>query len=140
MLATMADREEEARRRQGDAAAPQQPTAEDPTSEERRRLEHRLTTLTRENRRLRTASLTQGLAEGSADHPDLNALLRERISQLAAEVVNMTILLEGEDSPIAKAAAGTAARKRAVDAEGKPVVSLADRVRALRQAASERSG
>jgi chromosome segregation ATPase len=70
-----------------------------------------------------------------------NALLRERINDIAAEIARMTIALDGADSPIeamlagSDAAAANGQRKPAVPAgEGKG--TLADRIRALQLKAS----
>lgn len=102
---------------------------------DRERLEARLTTLARENRKLKAdlAALESSRSEDWGDERQEGALLRERMSDLAAEVVHMTAMLDGPDSPIAKALA----------ASGEPrpgghggITSLAERVRALRKAAS----
>ncbi|TYR30029.1 hypothetical protein FY036_19215 [Mesorhizobium microcysteis] len=60
------------------------------------------------------------------------AMLREQIHQLAAEVVNLTAKLDGPDSPIGKALA----EKTPNGASG-GTTSLADRIRALQQAAGK---
>jgi len=77
-----------------------------------------------------------------------NALLRERINDVAAEVARLTAALEGPgsaiDTLIAEAAAprrqaggnGPGAQARAQDAGGEPRSSLADRIRALQSRAS----
>ena len=65
---------------------------------ERDRLEGRLTTLTRENKRLRTAG-----GDGAALQAQSDAALRDQIQQLAAEVVTLAARLEGPDSAIAEA-------------------------------------
>ena len=70
-----------------------------------------------------------------------NAIVRERINDLAAQVTAMTAAMEGPDSPInevlktagRKAAKGTGARKKTA----KEVNSLADRIRALQEAAEK---
>jgi chromosome segregation ATPase len=75
-----------------------------------------------------------------------NALLRERINDIAAEIARLTVALEGTDSPVEALLAGEAAnvgapravngerKASAVTAEGKG--SLADRIRALQLKAS----
>ena len=75
-----------------------------------------------------------------------NALLRERINDIAAEIARLTVALEGADSPIEAMLAGepAAAARRAPtngdrrpargDGEGKG--NLADRIRALQMKAS----
>lgn len=87
--------------------------------EERDRLAARLTSLTRENRKLR-GDLT---AKESAE-------LRQGIGGLAAEMVAMTVAIEGPDSPAGKALAAPA--PAGADAAGK-ITSLADRVKALQK-------
>ncbi|MDN5927763.1 MAG: hypothetical protein L0I29_11870 [Hyphomicrobiales bacterium] len=100
---------------------------------ERKRLEERLTTLTRENKRLRTASLSPQAPAPMHETTPGETALREKISSLAAEMVALTAMIEGPDSPIDKALAMPEAEHAAGD---KP--SLADRVRALREAAARR--
>jgi chromosome segregation ATPase len=72
-----------------------------------------------------------------------NALLRERINDIAAEIARLTVALEGSDSPIEAMLASEAAngqhpangeRKPAAGGEGKG--NLADRIRALQLKAS----
>jgi chromosome segregation ATPase len=74
-----------------------------------------------------------------------NALLRERINDIAAEIARLTVALEGADSPVEALLAGemTANASRAVNGERKPAAgggerkgSLADRIRALQTKAS----
>jgi chromosome segregation ATPase len=78
-----------------------------------------------------------------------NALLRERINDIAAEIARMTVALEGKDSPIEAMLANepmpqaTVNGQRTTNGEGKspgPSVeskgSLADRIRALQLKAS----
>jgi chromosome segregation ATPase len=102
---------------------------------ERKRLEERLTTLTRENKRLRTASLPPQeqapLPEGGGGE----TALRERISDLAAEMAALTALIEGPDSPIDKAIALPETEHPGGPAGG-GTPSLAERIRALREAAA----
>ena len=63
----------------------------------------------------------------------LPELLASRMDELAAEVVNLTMKLDGPDSPIAKA---LAARRDGRQDAGERGISLADRVRALQKANS----
>lgn len=96
---------------------------------DRQRLEERLTVLTRENRKLR-ARLGE-MQGGNGDDRDPQhreeAVLRDQIADLAAEVVNLTAKLDGPDSPIRKALAASPA-----GAAGKGRgTSLAERIRAL---------
>ncbi len=148
MVSALADRDEKLERREKDLrrlqeakvsnamAASEAPAPEiiesangtdisaDRADADRRRLEERLTTLARENKRLRN-KLGEGLGGNATD----DAELREQMSELAAEIVNLTIRLEGADSPAARLVAGPA--KSSI--EGTP--SLADRIRALRDRA-----
>lgn len=124
---------ESAKGRSGDAAAADVSRQADSElaqlSAERDRLESRLTTLTRENKKLRA-----GNAEGGA--PDDGASLREQIHQLAAEVVSLTAKLDGADSPIRKALSMPSAHGPGGGAPGTTITSLADRIRALQKAAT----
>jgi hypothetical protein len=72
-----------------------------------------------------------------------NALLRERINDIAAEIARMTVALEGGESPVEALLTSEANGQRPVNgerklasgsAEGKG--SLADRIRALQLKAS----
>lgn len=67
-----------------------------------------------------------------------NAILREQINDLAAEVVTLTASLEGPDSPILKALADKPGEP-AARTSGNSVISLADRVRALQHAAAAKA-
>lgn len=99
-------------------------------SVERERLEGRLTTLMRENKRLKGELSRAGRAAPTAGQ---DSLLREQMHELAAEVVALTARLEGPDSPIA----GVLAKADEVHAQGNgdrsSLISLADRVRALQK-------
>ena len=107
-------------------------------SEDRERLETRLTALTRENKKLRTdmAAQERSKADDWSDERRGNALLREQINDLAAEVVSLTATLEGPDSPINKALAMAPSGSPADVGPHEKITSLADRVRALQKAAS----
>jgi chromosome segregation ATPase len=103
--------------------------------EDRERLEKQVAALTEENAKLK-ADLTaheRAATDGWGDERRGNALLREQINDLAAEVVSLTAALEGPQSPINKILAQAPAT-----AEQAPqkITSLADRVRALQKAAS----
>ncbi len=104
--------------------------------EDRERMEGRMTALVRENKKLRSdLSVYERLkSEGWDDERRENALLREQINDLAAEVVNLTSALDGPESPIRKALTEQVERE-ASDPHTK-ITSLADRVRALQQAAT----
>jgi chromosome segregation ATPase len=103
--------------------------------QDRERLEARLTALARENKKLKTdlAAYERAKAEDWGDERRGNALLREQINDLAAEVVALTAALEGPQSPINKALAAVPA---APAEPPEKITSLADRVRALQKAAS----
>jgi len=66
-----------------------------------------------------------------SDEQTENALLRERISDIAAEVARLTMALEGENSPIEAILAADA--PSGGESQGH---SLADRIRALQNRAS----
>lgn len=102
--------------------------------DENGRLEARLTEMTRENEKLREdlAALQASRMQPAAGETRGGALLREQIKDLAAEMVSMAIRMEGPESPAAKAVAqsdnGSDSKSK-----GGTVVSLADRIRALRK-------
>ncbi|MER9076441.1 hypothetical protein NKH80_27260 [Mesorhizobium sp. M0904] len=100
---------------------------------DRERLEARLTSLARENRRLKTdlAAVETSKSRAGDDAGSAGAALREEMNDLAAQVVVLTAKLDGPDSPIARALA--AAEDAPPGSGGR---SLADRVRALQKAAS----
>ncbi|MEI9401117.1 hypothetical protein [Mesorhizobium argentiipisi] len=155
LLATLADREEKLDRREKDLARMRERSKEtaaangvarlaagsDAKSDDvdkaiaklegdRERLEARLTALARENKRLKLDLAASGTAmPESAGDARSGAGLREQMNELAAEVVNLTMKLDGPDSPIAKALAGE-------EQQTGRGVSLADRVRALQKAGS----
>lgn len=155
LLATLADREEKLDRREKDLARMRERSKEtavangvarltagpDAKSDDvdkaiakleadRERLEARLTALARENNRLKTDLAASGTAMPElAGDSRSGAGLREQMNELAAEVVNLTMKLEGPDSPIAKALASDGQQ----NGRG---ISLADRVRALQKAGS----
>jgi flagellar biosynthesis chaperone FliJ len=100
------------------------------------RLERRLTALTRESRKLRTAAAGKGVG-GIDSKPSEDALLREQIHELAAEVVSLTAIIEGPNSPISQALAVPLVDGPASDGPQRGITSLANRVRALQEAASQ---
>ncbi|MBX3567137.1 MAG: hypothetical protein KF914_03715 [Rhizobiaceae bacterium] len=99
---------------------------------DRKRLEERLATLTRQNQKLRAdLAVKAAMAGGGGEAPAGGASpLRDQMSQLAAEVVHLVELLEGPGSPI------QAIIPAAAGGDAAPSPSLADRIRALRQAAA----
>jgi len=101
---------------------------------EKDQLRERLVTMTRENKKLKgdVQQFERGKQDDWNEERRSSALLREQINDLAAEVVNMTAMLEGPDSPIRKILADDAGSAAGADR----IVSLADRVKALQKAAS----
>ncbi|WP_421926387.1 hypothetical protein [Neoaquamicrobium sediminum] len=99
---------------------------------DRKRLEERLTVLTRENKKLRASldSVERASSDGWDEERRESAVLREQINDLAAEVVNLTAMLDEPDSPIHKALAADTGESKS----GTP--SLAERIRALQKAAA----
>lgn len=157
LTVSLSDREEKLDRRERDLArlrerlkqaseSGQELAARLSAGEDRQaRLSQELAVQARENKALRavqdrkwgTAVAARGEGEGGgeggADRIE-SALLRERINDLAAEVVSLTARLEGPDSEIHKAlAAGPAAGGGAKGGPGG--ASLAERIRALQKAA-----
>ncbi|WP_217571985.1 hypothetical protein [Mesorhizobium sp. GbtcB19] len=155
LLATLADREEKLDRREKDLARMRERSKEitaangitrlatgtDVQSDDvdkaiaklegdRERLEARLTALARENKRLKTdlAASATAMPQAAGDARSSSGL-REQMNELAAEVVNLTMKLDGPDSPIANALASDGQ-------QGGRGISLADRVRALQKAGS----
>lgn len=94
-------------------------------------LEERLKLLTRENRKLKVdvAVHQRTKSEEWSGERRQSALLREKMTDLAAEVVRLTAVLEGPDSPINEALETTGAGTSSKSS------SLADKVRELQRAA-----
>jgi len=105
---------------------------------DRRRMEERLTVMTRENKKLKAdlAAYERSKSEEWTGERQDSALLREQMNDLAAEVINITSMLEGPGSPISKALALPSAVGRQGPDSAQKITSLADRVRALQKAAS----
>lgn len=105
---------------------------------DRDKLERRLTTLTRENKKLRV-ELSRGdpakYENGDEERSD-NAVLREQIHELAAEVVKLTASLDGPESPINQVLSKPAGPESASSSE---IISLADRIRALQNGSPQAS-
>jgi len=156
LLATLADREEKLDRREKEVTrmrerVKQEPAADDGAQQpgeggsldqamaklegDRERLETRLMALARENKRLKTdlAAFETAKPEQAGEARRAGTALREQMSDLAAEVVNLTMKLDGPDSPIAKALSTS---REGHPTGGERGVSLADRVRALQKADS----
>lgn len=143
MAASLDDRDDKIEQREGELAqAREQLKSPQGTQEtnsmtngaapslERERLEGRLTTLMRENKRLK-GELAQ--AGRNASTPGQDSQLREQMHELAAEVVALTARLEGPDSPIADVLAKVGESRAPSNGEAPAVISLADRVRALQK-------
>jgi chromosome segregation ATPase len=94
------------------------------SQEERARLEREIATMKRE---AETTWATERME---------NAVLRERINDVAAEVARLTNAFEGPGSPIDAILASDAARPQATALGEKSKGSLADRIRALQNRAS----
>lgn len=110
-------------------------------NEERDRLEERLGTLLRENKKLKAdlAIYERDKSEDWDQQRRENAMLREQINDLAAEVVRLTETLDGPESAITAALALDAREPTRAGSSGETrPTSLADRVRALKQAAAAR--
>lgn len=98
--------------------------------DKRAMLEERLKALTQENRTMR-GELGRLRRTGTRNGGQREAAqLRDQISQLAAEMVNLTATLEGPDSPIESALEAPKAKN------GATATSLADRIRKLQKASS----
>src|SRR5690606_14561954 len=129
LTAALADAEERLARREQELARP--PDSADLREQverltaEKAAQEERLRKLTEKNRRMRAAATPGGEA---ADGNDREAL-RAQISALAAELVHLTEVLEGPQSPIRNII------RPARNPDNPP--SIADRVRALREAAEK---
>ena len=110
-------------------------------TDERDRLEARLTTLVRENKKLKAdlAVYERDKSEDWDQQRRENAMLREQINDLAAEVVRLTETLDGPESPITVALEANAAEAAQPMSGGeRRPTSLAERVRALKQASAAR--
>jgi chromosome segregation ATPase len=109
---------------------------------ERSRLESDLASITAERDELRRTMSSQMNHESRNWEVERreNAILRERLNDLAAQVTAMTAALEGKDSPINEILA-KAPRLDGSDGEpadkGERAATLADRIRALQQTARQ---
>ncbi|MFE0018511.1 hypothetical protein ACFWXH_26955 [Mesorhizobium sp. NPDC059054] len=104
---------------------------------DRERLEARLTTLVRENKKLRggASSFETGQRDEGVREQREGALLREQMQDLAAEIITLTATLEGPNSEVAKALAASEGQGNETE-DGAAIRSIAERVRALQKAAS----
>ncbi|KQU73776.1 hypothetical protein ASC75_22550 [Aminobacter sp. DSM 101952] len=143
MVTSLSDRDDKIERREGELAriraqlksapaAQEAGTMSNGTvqSAERERLEGRLTTLMRENKRLKGELSRAGRSAPVAGE---DSLLREQMHELAAEVVALTARLEGPESPIAQALAKAGGTPAPSNDDRPAIISLADRVRALQK-------
>lgn len=103
---------------------------------DRERLEARLATLARENKRLRAglSSFDAAKSGGNGKEQREGAQLREQMQDLAAEVVSLAATLEGPNSEVAKVLAGADAGANRED--GAAMRSIAERVQALQKTPS----
>ncbi len=106
-------------------------------SADRDLLDERLKLMARENRKLKVdiAVHERTKSEEWSGERRSSELLREQMNDLAAEVIRMTAVLDGPDSPIVKSL-GTAGPSGSANDAGARITSLADRVRALQKAAA----
>ena len=96
-------------------------------NEERTHLQHDITAMKRESEQAWNSERVE------------NALLRERINDIAAEIARLTMALEGPGSPIEAILATAPATNGAAPAQGRGAAAggnLADRIRALQNRAS----
>ncbi len=82
------------------------------------------------------AAMKNEAAQAWTDERTDNALLRERINDIAAEVARLTMALEGADSPIEAILAADAPASAAANGGDSQGGNLADRIRALQNRAS----
>jgi chromosome segregation ATPase len=92
-------------------------------------------TAERANLQQEIAVMKRDSAQAWTDERVENALLRERINDIAAEVANLTMALEGANSPI-EAILAADAPPSAANGNEAPSGNLADRIRALQSRAS----
>jgi len=146
-LELAAVRQTEADLRQGLASTDRQSVATDADAAEKVLLESQLDRAREERAQLQQelATMTRSAEAAWAAERVENAVLRERINDVAAEVVRLTSVLEGPGSPIETILAQDASRQQingappAASSEGETKGSLADRIRALQTRASRLS-
>jgi len=153
MMATRADRDDKIDRREKELARlRQQPKAPAAAAvvrggreidkaiakldADRRSLEGRLVELARENRKQRAEAASGEAVRSGSEALDIAdaGLLRGQMHELAAEVVALTARLEGEEAPIARALAASAVAQPPSGGNGASMMSLAERIKALRKA------
>ncbi len=99
--------------------------------QDRTRLEARLKKVVAENRRLKSGAVDAQTAGADDVEQRQNAELRKQINHLAAEIVNLTAMLDGPNSEISRIIRDGKGSASSIDR----AASIADRVRALREAA-----
>lgn len=153
MMATLADRDDKIDRREKELARlrqqPKAPAAAPVVrggreidkaiaklDADRRNLEGRLVELARENRKQRGEAASGEAVRSGSEALDIAdaGLLRGQMHELAAEVVALTARLEGEEAPIARALAASAVAQPPSGGNGASMMSLAERIKALRKA------
>jgi chromosome segregation ATPase len=128
-------------------AAGRNRVAADTLTKEKRLVEEQLAQAHQERVKLQNeiAAMKREAEQSWAAERVENALLRERINDIAAEIARLTVALEGDDSPIesmlsAETASADVIKARPADrksvAAGENKGNLADRIRALQLKAS----
>jgi chromosome segregation ATPase len=129
-------------------AATRSRAAADILTKEKRLVEDQLAQTSQERVKLQNeiAAMKREAEESWAAERVENALLRERINDIAAEIARLTVALEGQDSPIEsmlsiEAPSGAGAGRPRTNGDREPAPgegkgSLADRIRALQLKAS----
>ena len=128
-------------------AAARSRTAADAIVKEKRLAEEQLAQAQQERGKLQNeiAAMKREAEQSWAAERVENALLRERINDIAAEIARLTVALEGDDSPIesmlSETSSGAGVTRPRAGGERKPAPgegtgSLADRIRALQLKAS----
>lgn len=105
---------------------------------EKQRLEAELAQMSTAQSGEAAAGEGEAAPEDASEERRQNALLRERMLDLAAQVVSMTARLDGPDSPIDRILERTGESTAPENESGEKITSLADRVRALQGAEAGR--
>ncbi len=136
LLSTISDLEDKMERKEKEVAPPREAAGETPVqvlSSGASHLDERLNKLLNDKAQLQQeiGALSVAPADDQANQAE-EAVLRDRIAGLAAEVVHLAATLDGADSPIHELLAEGRASEMATGRSGRP--SLAERVRALVEA------
>ncbi len=103
----------------------------------RDKLQRELAGAARENEALTRKLASSGKSAGNGKSGDNtredNKVLRDKINEIAAKVVYMTAMLEGDDSPINEVLEETAGSKASKTSDRGKVISLAERIRSLQK-------